>query len=178
MTYGCWHKNTLIELGMFDEQLVRNQDDELNLRITRNGGRIFQSSTIRSWYHPRASLKALFTQYMQYGYWKVRVIQKHRIPASWRHLVPGVFVLGVVVLTLLAPFLSLAAWVWAGWVGAYVVGNLLATLLTCLRPGRIQFLPVMPVIFSFTILDTGMAFYGASLIFWCGARVVADLSPH
>ena len=28
---------------------------------------------------------------MQYGYWKVRVIQKHKIPASVRHLVPGWF---------------------------------------------------------------------------------------
>src|SRR5262249_41018531 len=68
--YGCWRRQRLVELGMFDEELARNQDDELNLRITRNGGKIWQSSRIRSWYRPRASLMALLRQYSQYGYWK------------------------------------------------------------------------------------------------------------
>ena len=39
---------------------------------------------------------------MQYGYWKVRVIQKHKLPASWRHLVPGAFVLALMLLFLLS----------------------------------------------------------------------------
>lgn len=148
VTYGCWHKNTLLRLGLFDEELVRNQDDELNLRITRSGGKIFQSSSIRSWYHPRASLRALFNQYMQYGYWKVRVIQKHRLPASIRHLVPGAFVFGLILLTAIAPFFRLAFLAWALWLGSYLLGNILATCLTCLRPGRFGFLPVMPVVFA------------------------------
>ena len=148
VTYGCWHKGTLLRLGLFDEELVRNQDDELNLRITRSGGKIFQSSAIRSWYHPRASLKALFNQYMQYGYWKVRVIQKHRLPASVRHLVPGTFVLGLILLTLLAPFFQLTFWAWTLWLGSYVLGNLLATFITGLRRDRWRFLPVLPVVFA------------------------------
>src|SRR4029077_15826005 len=36
---------------------------------------------------------ALFRQYFQYGFWKVAVIKKHRLPASWRHLVPGAFII-------------------------------------------------------------------------------------
>ena len=93
VTYGCWRKRGFERFGYFDEELVRNQDDEHNLRIVRGGGRIWQSPAIRSWYRPRGSLSALFRQYMQYGYWKVRVIQKHKLPASWRHLVPGAFLL-------------------------------------------------------------------------------------
>jgi len=99
---GCWRKETFERFGYFDEELVRNQDDEHNLRIIRGGGRIWQSPEIRSWYHPRGSLRALFKQYMQYGYWKVRVIQKHKLPASIRHLVPGAFVLVMMVLFLLS----------------------------------------------------------------------------
>ena len=90
--YGCWRKETLLRLGLFDEALVRNQDDELNLRLTRSGGKIWQSAEIVSWYRPRTNLSALFRQYFQYGFWKVRVIRKHRIPGSWRHLIPGLFV--------------------------------------------------------------------------------------
>lgn len=104
--YGCWSRGTLDRYGLFDEELVRNQDDEHNLRIVRGGGRIWQSPRIRSWYRPRGSLGALYRQYCQYGYWKVWVIRKHRLPASWRHLVPGAFVLALAVL----PSASLALW--------------------------------------------------------------------
>ncbi len=85
---------------MFDETLVRNQDDELNLRLTRAGGKIWQSPDIVSWYSPRATLTALFLQYFQYGFWKAAVVRKHRLPGSWRHLVPVAFVLANVYLLL------------------------------------------------------------------------------
>ena len=87
---GCWPREVFERIGLFDEELVRNQDDEFNLRLARAGGKIWQSPRIKSWYSPRGSLGDLFRQQMQYGYWKVRVIQKHRMPASVRHLVPGV----------------------------------------------------------------------------------------
>ncbi len=108
VTYGCWHKESFNRFGMFDEELVRNQDDEHNLRIVRGGGKIWQSPKIMSWYRPRGSLSSLFRQYMQYGYWKVRVIQKHKLPASIRHLVPGAFLLtlGALALVCLGAFLA------------------------------------------------------------------------
>ena len=90
---GCWRREVFDRIGLFDEELVRNQDDEFNLRLTRAGGKIWHSPRIKSWYRPRESLRALIRQYMQYGYWKVRVIQKHKMPASVRHLIPGGFVL-------------------------------------------------------------------------------------
>jgi hypothetical protein len=92
VTFGCWRKRTLEEIGYFDAGLVRNQDDELNFRIVRSGQRIWQSKRIVSWYHPRTRVRQLFQQHFQYGYWKVPVILKHGAPASWRHLVPGAFV--------------------------------------------------------------------------------------
>ena len=103
--YGCWRRETLLRLGLFDEQLVRNQDDELNFRITRSGGKIWQSARIRSWYRPRGSLRQIFRQYLQYGYWKVAVIRKHGRVASWRHVMPPLFV----VVNLLLPVIALAA---------------------------------------------------------------------
>src|SRR5437867_3445709 len=79
---GCWRREIFDRIGFFDEELVRNQDDEFNLRLSRAGGLIWQSPRIKSWYRPRASLRSLWRQYVQYGYWKVRVIQKHCLPAS------------------------------------------------------------------------------------------------
>ena len=86
-----------------DEGMVRNQDDELSFRLRKSGGRIMQSTAIRVRYHVRDSFRLLYWQFAQYGYWKVRVIQKHPQQSSLRHFVPGAFV-GV---TLVLAFLGL-----------------------------------------------------------------------
>jgi len=92
VAFPVYRRDTLARLGPFDEELVRNQDDELNLRLTRRGGRILLLPDLRIVYFCQDSLRGLCRQYFQYGYWKVRVIQKHGAPASWRHLVPGTLV--------------------------------------------------------------------------------------
>ncbi|MEW6297942.1 MAG: glycosyltransferase family 2 protein, partial [Thermodesulfobacteriota bacterium] len=144
---GCWPREIFSQIGFFDEELVRNQDDEFNLRLKRAGGTIWQSPRIRSWYRPRGSLKALWRQYVQYGYWKVRVIQKHKIPASVRHLVPGGFVLSLILLPILSLWWPLAIWMWLGLVGLYGVCNIVASLLTAARQGWILF-PLLPLVFA------------------------------
>ncbi len=63
-------------LGGFDPELVRNQDDEFNYRLRAHGGRILLSPRIRSQYYNRASLRSLWRQYYQYGFYKVRVFTK------------------------------------------------------------------------------------------------------
>jgi succinoglycan biosynthesis protein ExoA len=145
VVYGCWRRSTFERFGYFDEELIRNQDDEFNLRIIRNGGRIWQSAKIRSWYRPRASLQAVFKQYAQYGYWKVRVIQKHRLPASWRHLVPGAFVLALGTLGALAIFSYLAFWIWLAVLAAYSLLSLAASFSSASRGGW-KLLPVLPAV--------------------------------
>jgi glycosyltransferase involved in cell wall biosynthesis len=99
---GCWPRASIDRFGGFDETLVRNQDDEHNLRIRRGGGRIWQSSSIRSTYRPRARLAQVLRQYLQYGYWKPFVMKKHGQAASIRHLVPGLFVASLLVAAPLA----------------------------------------------------------------------------
>lgn len=101
---GAWRRADLQRLGGFDETLVRNQDDELSLRIHRQGGRVWQSADIRSVYVPRPSLAALYRQFSQYGYWKIPVIRKHRLPASPRHVAPFAFFAGLGGLAVAAPF--------------------------------------------------------------------------
>lgn len=105
---GSWPRRTFDTFGGFDEQLVRNQDDEHNLRLTQGGGRVWQASRIRSTYRPRATLSQVFRQYLQYGYWKPFVMKKHGQAASLRHLVPGLFVALLLVLALPA----LLGWAW------------------------------------------------------------------
>ena len=117
---GAWWRTDLIALGGFDEGLVRNQDDELCLRITRSGGTVWQSGTIRSFYMPRDSLHALWRQFYQYGYWKAAVIRKHRLPASVRQLTPTLFIALLVTLAVFGLFAPLLAILGIGILIAYV----------------------------------------------------------
>jgi succinoglycan biosynthesis protein ExoA len=144
---GCWRRSIFERTGGFDEELVRNQDDELNLRIRRAGGTIWQSTRIKSWYRPRNSLSRLFQQYMQYGYWKVRVIQKHRVPASWRHLAPAGFWLTTIALACASPFSALARLGFVFLLGAYVLSTMSASLITALSTDW-RLLPILPLVFA------------------------------
>ena len=136
---GCWPRDVFDRVGFFDEQLVRNQDDEFNLRLTRAGGKVWQSPRVKSSYTPRGSLTALFRQYAQYGYWKVRVIQKHKIPASLRHLVPGGFVSLLIGLPVIALLWSPAAWMWVGVVSVYGACNVRASFVVAARARATDF---------------------------------------
>src|SRR5882762_9912046 len=169
--YGCWKKSVFERIGYFDEELVRNQDDEHNLRLTRAGGKVYQSPRIRSWYHVRGSLSALFRQYMQYGYWKVLVIRKHGAPASFRHIVPGTFVGSLCLLLALGLFWSPALWGFLGLSLVYSMTVLAVSLLTAL-PKQWKLIPALPVVFGCYHLGYGYGFLRGILDF-----VVLDNAP-
>jgi GT2 family glycosyltransferase len=154
---GCWPREVFDRVGLFDEEFVRNQDDEFNLRHTLAGGRLWQSPRIKSWYRPRESLGSLFRQYLQYGYWKVRVIQKHKRPAALRHLVPGLFVCSLGMLSLASLWWRPAAWGGLALAVMYGVCNVMASCLTAARR-QWKLLPLLPLVFACYHLAYGCGF--------------------
>ena len=158
VTYGCWRRSTLLELGLFDEDLVRNQDDEHNYRLVLQGLKIWQSPKIRSWYYPRSSIRTLFKQYFQYGYWKVFVVRKHGMPASWRHLVPAAAVILGACLAIAALFSKKAAVLLIAFVVAYGVLSIGASLFACRKRSDLILLPVMPIVFATYHASYGIGF--------------------
>ena len=111
-------------VGLFDERFVRNQDDELNVRIRRAGGRVVLDPSIRVLYRPRGSLRGVSRQYYDYGRWKVPVMRKHRQVLSPRSLTPLAFVVATVLLAVAAPFSESARWLLGAELGVYVAGAL------------------------------------------------------
>jgi glycosyltransferase involved in cell wall biosynthesis len=93
-TVSCAVYRTSIfeEIGLFDEKLTRNQDDDFNYRVIKAGYKILSSNKISYKYFVRASFSKLFKQYYQYGYWKVFVNKKHKTITTVRQIVPFLFV--------------------------------------------------------------------------------------
>lgn len=155
VAFGAYRREVFAQIGGFDEELVRNQDDELNFRLTQAGGKIWLDPAIRVDYFSRASVGRLWRQYYEYGLYKVRVIQKRGAVPSWRHLVPAGFVLALALSLLAAiglrrPKLALAV------AGPYALASAAASLHTARRdPAAIASLPP---IFATLHLAYGLGF--------------------
>jgi len=103
VTFGAFRREVFERVGMFDETLVRNQDDEFNMRLRAAGGTIVLDPAITVAYRPRGSLGGVWRQYFEYGLWRAPVMIKHRRIATLRGVVPLVFVLGTGGLLAAAP---------------------------------------------------------------------------
>ncbi len=191
---GCFRRAIFERVGLFDESLVRNQDDELNDRILTAGGSIWLDPRIRSTYANRGSLRALWRQYYQYGYWKVRVLRRHPQALRPRHLAPAALVASLSASALLGALtprllrssgsrrdrrmrvaypLALTAW------GAYAVASLGAGLTVAARAGW-RYLPGLLASFWTLHLGYGAGFLAALL---CGPRaadrpIIPRLEPQ
>jgi glycosyltransferase involved in cell wall biosynthesis len=106
--FGCYWRKVFDRLGLFDEELVRNQDDEFNHRLIKSGGRILLVPEVFSYYYARDSLRKLWNMYYQYGYFKPLVALKVGKVMTVRQLIPALFVLGLLGST------ALAVWSWSG----------------------------------------------------------------
>ena len=155
LAFGTHHKWIVEKIGYFDEELVRNQDDEFNLRMILAGGKIWMSRSIQSTYFSRGSLCKLWRQYFQYGFWRIRTLQKHKRPAALRQLAPLLLVLSVLLL-------GLAGLLWRGlWIllaveaGLYLLG-LAAGALDVGRRSGWRFAPVAPLVFVILHLAYGL----------------------
>lgn len=92
VAFGAYKREIFDRVGLFNEELIRNQDDEFNYRITSAGYKIFLNPEIKCKYFVRASFNKLYKQYYQYGYWKVYVNVLHKTVTTSRQLVPAAFV--------------------------------------------------------------------------------------
>lgn len=163
--FPAFRRETIDRVGMYDEELVRNQDDEYSYRVREMGGKLLLAADVRSRYFSRGSLKSLWKQYFQYGFYKVRVLQKHPRQMSARQFVPPVFVMSVVfalLLTVIFPW---------GWIalaltaGSYLAANLTASILTAAKKGW-KHLWLLPVTFAILHLSYGLGFLWGLVKFW------------
>ncbi len=97
---GAWKREIFDQIGCFDQEMKRNQDDEFHYRANLNGKKIFLSNKIKSTYFPRSTVWKLFKQYFQYGFYKPLVLRKLKKIVQVRHIIPALFVIYLITLPL------------------------------------------------------------------------------
>jgi cellulose synthase/poly-beta-1,6-N-acetylglucosamine synthase-like glycosyltransferase len=157
LAFCAYRREIFDKIGLFDEKLVRNQDYELNYRLRKAGGKILLTPAIKSHYYTRASLRKLWSQYSQYGFWKVQMLRKHPRSVRVRQLVPPLFVLSLLLSGALSAISNPAAWVFALVVASYLSLSLAFSFSIATRKGC-QYLPILPVIFACLHLSWGLGF--------------------
>jgi glycosyltransferase involved in cell wall biosynthesis len=160
VTFGAFRPEAFRRTGLFDESLRRNQDDEFNLRLRRNGGRVVLDPSITLSYTPRGSISKAFRQYFEYGRWKIPVMRKHRQVLGARSLAPVVLVVSVLGLAAAALFWRPAAWLLALELVAYVLVGIAFGIASLRRRGEpIRLLP--RVLAAFAAFHVG---YGLGML--------------
>ncbi len=169
---GAFRRDVFERIGSFAEDVGPNEDDDLNLRLVRSGGRIRLDPSIRSRYFCRPSLRAAARQYYRYGFFKVRVMRKRHVLPNVRSLVPPAFVLGLVgsaaaAVWLRRPIVVLAVG------GPYVVAMSAAIASNARRD--VATLPLLPVTFFVLHLSYGVGVLcGLADWVWAAARRRSD----
>lgn len=135
VAFGAYTRDIIERAGPLDAELVRNQDDEYNYRLRKLGARILLTPKIRARYSSRATLRALWKQYFGYGFWKVRVTQKHPRQMKPRHFAPPLFAALWVAMIALAPFSKKMRRVLAGFALLYSAA-IVAASAVALRAAR------------------------------------------
>ena len=94
--FGCYRRNVFDKIGLYDNELIRNQDDELNARLKKHGGKIYLIPDLVVDYYARDTIKKTGKMFYQYGLYKPLVNKKVGSPATVRQFFPVAFVLGIV----------------------------------------------------------------------------------
>ena len=161
VSLGIYRAEAFERAGLFDEELVRDQDEEIALRIRLSGGRVFYDSRIRSHYVPRGSYSGAFKQYYEYGFWKVPVMLKHRRVTSGRSLAPVAFVASLLALGAAAPWSRTARSLLAAEVGAYAASGIAFGALSIRARGEsARLLPAVAAVFPTVHVAFGLGFLG------------------
>jgi succinoglycan biosynthesis protein ExoA len=119
--FGSFRRSYAQQIGLYDETLLTNEDYEFNTRIRKAGGVVWFDPGIRSIYYSRADLIALARQYFRYGYWKGRMLKRYPETLRWRQLLPPVFVLSLIILSISSIYIPALAWVLLLEVGIYAM---------------------------------------------------------
>ena len=155
--FGCFQRAVFDRVGMFDEELPRNQDDEFNFRLAKHGGHVLLEPGLVAYYYARGSIRQVARMWYQYGYFKPLVARKVGRVMTLRQLVPACFVLGLVGTAALSSWSPLARLAFATLSLAYTVLAVGCGLATARKQGVVCAL-TLPFIFVTIHTSYGLGF--------------------
>lgn len=177
VAFGCYRRSVFDRIGLFDEELTRNQDLEFNLRLRKHGGKILLVPDVTTQYYARDSLAKLARMTFQNAYFSPLVARKLRGTITLRQVIPAAFLLTIVGLGLLSTAVAAARWLLGFVVLAYVGPLAGLCLVAARREGALCGLALAAVIPTMH-LSHGLGFLKGAVDFLVLRRNARGLSSN
>lgn len=145
---GCYKKEIFDKIGLFNENLIRSQDIEFNLRLKKAGGKTLLAPDIVAYYYPKNSLWDFFIHTISDGIWAIYPLKFQKMPFKIRHYIPFIFITSLIILLLLSMFLPTLFWIVIFFIGLYLLTSLFFSIKIMLKEKKIRYLFIMPIVFA------------------------------
>ncbi len=165
--FGCYKKKVFDRIGLFNENLVRNQDIEFNLRLKKKGGKILLAPDIVSYYYARSTFKELAKNNFWNGFWVIYSIKFANLPFSIRHTIPAIFTSSLLLSLFTSLWLNLFTYLYLFILSIYIFLNLFFSLRLSLQKGLKY---IIPLSLAFSTLHFS---YGSGSI-WGMVKLIAS----
>ena len=153
---GCYKREVFDKIGLFNENLARSQDLEFNLRLKKTGGKILLAPDIISYYYPSSNFKDFLKHNFVDGIWAIYPLKFIKIPFSFRHYIPFLFVLSLIGTGLLGIFFPILFYLFLFTIGLYFLVNIYFSIGVTLKEKELGYLFLMPIIFSVRHIGYGL----------------------
>ena len=138
--YPVFLKGAIVRAGGFDENLHRNEDNDMSRKLRADGGKLYCTWKTRCYYFGKSRLPDLFRYAFRNGLWNAIGLGKNLRMMSLRHFVPFGFILTLVLLALASlvpsPLASGACIGLLGLVALHMSGGFLAGLHIAVKERR------------------------------------------
>lgn len=165
--HAAYREDVINKVGLFNEELIRTEDNEYHYRVYQAGYKICYDPQIHSYYQTRNSLKGMMRQKYLNGLWIGKTLFVCPRCISFFHLVPCAFVLAV----LLTAIMGATGIIWpitALWI-AYGTANIAMTVISA--DWRNIYCFLLPIIFLLLHLS-----YGAGTIEGVSSMIIKKMN--
>ena len=156
--FGCFRREVFNRIGLFDEELLRNQDDGFNAKIAHTGGKIYLIPDVKIRYFARTSVKSIWKMFFQYGLFKPLGNKKAGSPATIRQFIPPLFVLFLIVSLCGGLFFKSVASIGLSGFLCYTLVNLIFTYRVAAKHAQLRLVGYLPWIFFILHLSYGLGY--------------------
>ena len=145
---GCYRKEVFRKIGFYNENLVRSQDMEFNLRLKKAGGKILLAPDIVAYYHPKSTLAEFFKHNIADGIWAIYPLKFGASLFKLRHLIPLLFVAGLLISAVISTFFKPFIFVFSGILALYFIASLFFSFLIATKEKNLALMPFLVLAFA------------------------------
>lgn len=156
--FGCFRKTLFDRIGYFDTDFKRNQDDEFNARIKKNGGKIYLIPEVIITYFSRDTIFKVSKMFFQYGLYKPLVLKKIGSPATVRQFFPMLFILASIIGLSISLFNKEILWITAETFMLYFIISIYFSIKQAFKNKKLFFLILLPYTFFIIHISYGWGY--------------------